>query len=46
MPIPLHYMHYNFCCVHTSLRVTPGMEAGITDHLWDIGEIIDLLESN
>ncbi len=44
--VALHYMHYNFCRVHTTLRVTPAMEAGITDHVWGIGEIVDLLESN
>jgi hypothetical protein len=43
--IALHYMHYNFCRVHKSLRVTPAMEAGITDHVWSIGEIAAILES-
>ena len=42
--IALHYMHYNFCRVHKTLRVTPAMEAGITDHVWEIEEIADLLE--
>lgn len=41
--IALHYMHYNFCRLHQTLRVTPAMEAGITDHVWEIGEIVDLL---
>lgn len=36
--IALHYMHYNFCRVHQSLRVTPAMEAGISDHVWEIKE--------
>ena len=30
--------------IHQSLRVTPAMEAGITDHVWDIEEIVNLLE--
>jgi hypothetical protein len=30
--VALHYMHYNFCRVHKTLRVTPAMEAGLTDH--------------
>ncbi len=30
--LALHYMHYNFCRVHQTLRVTPAMEAGIADH--------------
>jgi hypothetical protein len=42
--IALHYAHYNFCRVHQTLRVTPAMEAGITDHVWSIAEIVDLME--
>jgi hypothetical protein len=41
--IALHYMHYNFCRVHQSLRVTAAMEAGIADHVWSIDEVIALL---
>ena len=41
--IALHFMHYNFCRIHKTLRVTPAMEAGLTDHVWEIAEIIDLL---
>jgi IS1 family transposase len=44
--IALHYMHYNFCRIHKTLRVTPAMEAGITDHVWEIEEIASLLEAN
>jgi hypothetical protein len=40
--IAIHYMHYNFCRLHQSLRVTPAMEAGITDHVWTIEEILQL----
>ncbi|MFI5396778.1 MAG: IS1 family transposase [Candidatus Binatia bacterium] len=49
----LHFMHYNFCRVHQSLRVTPAMEAKImlpngktkalADHIWDVEDIVDLL---
>jgi len=42
--IALHYMHYNFCRIHQTLRVTPAMEAGISDHVWSITELVDLLE--
>jgi IS1 family transposase len=42
--IALHYMHYNFCRIHQTLRVTPAMEAGVTDHVWSIEEIIDILQ--
>jgi hypothetical protein len=38
-------MHYNFCRIHQTLRVTPAMAAGISDHVWDISEIAALLES-
>jgi IS1 family transposase len=41
--IALHYMHYNFCRIHQTLRVTPALESGITDHVWKIREIVELL---
>jgi len=41
--VALHFMYYNFCRVHQTLRVTPAMEAGITDHVWKIEEIINLV---
>ena len=36
----LHFAYYNFCRVHQTLRVTPAMEAGVSDHVWKIAEII------
>ncbi len=39
--VAIHYMHYNFCRIHQTLRVTPAMEAGITDHMWTIEEMLD-----
>lgn len=42
--IALHFMHYNFVRIHKSLRVTPAMAAGVTDHLWEIKDIIDLID--
>lgn len=36
----LHFAYYNFCRVHKTLRVTPAMEQGITDHIWTIAELI------
>jgi IS1 family transposase len=42
--IALHYMHYNFCRVHQTLRVTPAMEAGVSDHVWTLDEVAGLLE--
>ncbi len=43
--LAIHYMHYNFCRVHKTLRVTPAMEAGIADHIWSIEEMIGILDS-
>jgi hypothetical protein len=42
--VALHFAYYNFCKVHGSIRVTPAMEAGLTDHVWDISELITLLD--
>jgi IS1 family transposase len=41
--LALHYMHYNFCRIHQTLRITPAMAAGITDHVWEISDILGLL---
>ena len=35
--IALHFMNYNFCRIHQTLRVTPAMAAGVSDHVWEIG---------
>ncbi|WP_308789554.1 IS1 family transposase [Polyangium mundeleinium] len=39
--VSLHVAWYNFCRVHESLRVTPAMEAGITDHVWSVQELVE-----
>ena len=39
----LWYTFYNFCRVHKSLRVTPAMEAGVSNHVWSLEEIVNLL---
>jgi IS1 family transposase len=44
--ISLHYMYYNFGRIHRLLRVTPAMEAGISDHVWSLEEIPALADSN
>lgn len=41
--VSLYFMFYNFARVHQTLRVTPAMEAGISDHVWSIEEIVGLL---
>ena len=43
--VALHFMHYNFARVHQTLRVTPAMEAGVSDHVWSLEEIVGLLGS-
>lgn len=42
--VALHTMYYNFCRIHQSLKVTPAMEAGVTDRLFDIDDIVKLVE--
>lgn len=42
--LAIYYMFYNFARVHTTLRVTPAMEAGISDHVWSIEELVKLME--
>jgi len=42
--VSLHFMYYNFCRIHQTLRITPAMEAKATDRLWDIDDIVNLLD--
>jgi hypothetical protein len=42
--LALHYVHYNFVRIHKSLRVTPAMAAGVSDRLWSVRDIAELLE--
>jgi hypothetical protein len=37
--------YYNFVRIHKTLRVTPAMAAGVTDRLWGIGDIVNVLEA-
>ena len=41
--VALYFMHYNYCSVHKTLRVTLAMEAGLTSHVWSLEELINLL---
>lgn len=43
--VALHVMYYNFCRIHETLRVTPAMAAGLTDRLWEVGDLIDVLDA-
>lgn len=42
--VALYFMNYNFLRIHTSLRVTPAMEAGIADHVWTMEEVVALID--
>ena len=44
--LALYFMYYNFCRVHQTLRVTPAMEAGISDHVWNLSELVGLLRKD
>ena len=44
--VSLFFLYYNFCRVHPTLRVTPAMEAGISDHVWSIEELCGVLPEN
>jgi IS1 family transposase len=41
--VALYFAYYNFCRIHSTLRVTPAMEAGLADHVWSIDELVALL---
>jgi IS1 family transposase len=41
--VALYFAYYNFCRVHQTLRVTPAMEAGLSDHVWSVEELIALM---
>jgi IS1 family transposase len=43
--VALHYMYYNFCRIHQTLRVTPAMEARVSDHIWSLEEVAGLLDA-
>lgn len=43
--IALHFMYYNFYRIHQTTRVTPAMTASVTNKLWDIEDIVKLLEA-
>ncbi len=43
--VALHMMHYNFVRLHSKLRTSPAMAAGVIDKLWEIGDIVTLVEA-
>ena len=42
--VALHFMYHNFCRIRQTLRITPAMAVGVTNHLWEIDDIVNLLE--
>jgi len=42
--VALHFLHYNFCRIHKTLRVTPAMEAGLATSPWSLEELVSLLD--
>jgi len=42
--LALHFMHYNFCRVHQTLKMTPAMAMGLADHPWTIEEVVRLTD--
>ena len=42
--VALHFMYYNFIRIHQTLKVSPAMAAGVTDKLWEVSDIVALLE--
>ncbi len=43
--VALHFMYYNFVRIHATLRVTPAMAAGVTGKLWEVADIVTLIEA-
>ena len=44
MPSRSTLMYYNFVRIHSKMRMTPAMAAGVSDRLWEIGDIVKLVE--
>ncbi len=41
----LHFLYYNFVRIHKALKVAPAMAAGVTDRLWEVADIVTVLEA-
>ncbi len=42
--VVLHFMYYNFCQLHKTHRLTPAVAAGVTERLWEVADIVGVLE--
>ena len=40
----IYFMHYNFVRIHQTLKITPAMAAGVTDKLWEMADMVKVLE--
>lgn len=43
--VALHFMYYNFCRQHKTLRVTPAMQAGVCDYIWTMEDVLNMVET-
>lgn len=43
--IALHFMNYNFCRIHKTLRVSPAIAAGVTDKLWSLEDVVMMMDA-
>jgi len=43
--LALHFLYYNFVRVHQTLKTTPAMAAGVTKRLWEMKDVVDMLEA-
>lgn len=41
----LHFLYYNFVRIHKTLKITPAMAAGVTDRLWEVADMVGVLEA-
>ncbi len=42
--VSIYFMHYNFICIHQTLRVTPAMAAGVTSKLWEMTDLVAVVD--
>jgi len=42
--VAIHFMHYNFVRIHQTTRITPAMAAGVTNKLWDLSDMVCVIE--
>ena len=43
--VALHFMHYNFVRIHKTLRTTPAMAAGVSNTLWSMNDVVNLIDA-